>query len=98
MDLVHLVHIYYLYDVRYKTSRFKNKFTYFHKDEIPSSDFYSNDEDIREFEYRYKNKSLKDFNYKKLLRAICNQDFNGLVPNVNQSQNYSSFYFIDRNN
>ncbi|WP_423790724.1 DUF3885 domain-containing protein [Macrococcus armenti] len=35
--------------------------------------------------------------YKKLIKAICNQDFSGLHPNINQRDIYSSIFFININ-
>ena len=45
-----------------------------------------------EFSYKC---SIKDIKYKKLLKAISNQDFKGLVPNINQNDNYSEIYIIN---
>ncbi|HCD3718906.1 TPA: DUF3885 domain-containing protein, partial [Staphylococcus aureus] len=39
--------------------------------------------------------SIKDIKYKKLLKAISNQDFKGLVPNINQNDTYSEIYIIN---
>ena len=47
---------------------------------------------FEEFSYKC---SIKDIKYKKLLKAISNQDFKGLVPNINQNDNYSEIYIIN---
>ncbi|RZH87885.1 DUF3885 domain-containing protein, partial [Staphylococcus aureus] len=49
---------------------------------------------IDELYYSYKC-SIKDIKYKKLLKAISNQDFNVLVPNINQNDNYTEIYIIN---
>lgn len=36
-----------------------------------------------------------DIKYQKLIKAICNQDFPSLIPNMNQGETYSSIYFIN---
>lgn len=56
---------------------------------------YINDEGIQCYVFAFKNKSLKDLNYKKLARAICNQDFKGLFPTINQKDNYLDIYLMD---
>ncbi len=40
--------------------------------------------------------SIKDIKYRKLLKAIANQDFKGLVPNINQDYNFSEIYILNR--
>ncbi|HDV6027703.1 TPA: DUF3885 domain-containing protein, partial [Staphylococcus pseudintermedius] len=56
---------------------------------------YINDEGIQCYIFSYKNKNLKDLNYKKLVRAISNQDFKGLFPTINQKDNYLDIYLMD---
>lgn len=44
------------------------------------------------FTYQCKTKDIK---YGKLIKAICNQDFPKLIPNINQQETFSSIYFIN---
>ncbi|MDT3995822.1 hypothetical protein RPO40_12280, partial [Mammaliicoccus fleurettii] len=44
------------------------------------------------FTYQCKKKDIK---YGKLIKAICNQDFPKLIPNINQQETFSSIYFIN---
>ncbi|HEK6162674.1 TPA: DUF3885 domain-containing protein [Staphylococcus aureus] len=92
---IDIVLVYYLYGNSFKKTRFKEKFSYFNNDETPSFKEYINDEGIQCYVFAFKNKSLKDLNYKKLARAICNQDFKGLFPTINQKDNYLDIYLMD---
>ena len=53
------------------------------------------DDNILCEEFSYKC-SIKDIKYKKLLKAISNQDFKELVPNINQNHSYSEIYIINK--
>ncbi|MFG0935137.1 hypothetical protein ACF91D_31250, partial [Staphylococcus sp. 231237_7MaSpsaltlick] len=44
------------------------------------------------FTYRCQKSEIK---YRKLIKAICNQDFPNLTPNINQRETFSSIYFIN---
>ncbi|MBO3063744.1 DUF3885 domain-containing protein [Mammaliicoccus fleurettii] len=44
------------------------------------------------FTYQCKKKDIK---YGELIKAICNQDFPKLTPNINQQETFSSIYFIN---
>ncbi|REH92301.1 DUF3885 domain-containing protein [Staphylococcus felis] len=94
-NTIDIVLVYYLYGDSFKKTRFKEKFSYFNNNEIPDFKEYINDEGIQCYALSYKNKKLKDLNYKKLVRAICNQDFKGLFPTINQKDNYLDIYLMD---
>ncbi|WP_239748031.1 MULTISPECIES: DUF3885 domain-containing protein [unclassified Mammaliicoccus] len=96
-DSINLVHVVYSYTRPYRKTNFIKKFTSLTKDELSYFKEYvkSNDDDevlCEEFSY---NCSIKELKYKKLLKAISNQDFKGLVPNINQNYNYSEIYIIN---
>lgn len=94
-NTIDIVLLYYLYGDSFKKTRFKEKFSYFNNNEIPDFKEYINDEGIQCYIFSYKNKNLKDLNYKKLVRAISNQDFKGLFPTINQKDNYLDIYLMD---
>ncbi|AVP37559.1 DUF3885 domain-containing protein [Staphylococcus felis] len=94
-NTIDIVLVYYLYGDSFKKTRFKEKFSYFNNNEIPDFKKYINDEGIQCYALSYKNKKLKDLNYKKLVRAICNQDFKSLFPTINQKDNYLDIYLMD---
>jgi hypothetical protein len=56
--------------------------------------FKVNDDDVLCNELSY-NCFIEDIKYKKLLKAITNQDFKDLIPNINQRYNYSEIYIIN---
>lgn len=96
-DSINLVHVVYAYNKPYKKTNIIKKFTSLKVDELSYFKEYIkaiDDDNILCEEFSY-NCSVKDINYKKLLKAISNQDFKGLVPNINQSYNYSEIYIIN---
>ncbi|UEX90050.1 DUF3885 domain-containing protein [Staphylococcus ratti] len=95
-DTIDIVFVNYLYGDTYRKTRLKEKFSYFTKDELPRFKKYTNGDGVQCYELAYKNKSLKDINYKKLVRAICNQDFKGLSPSINQGVDYIEVYLINK--
>lgn len=95
-DSINLVHVVYVYNKPYKKTNIIKKFTSLTIDELSYFKEYikTNDDNIMCEAFSY-NCSRKDIKYKKLLKAISNQDFKGLVPNINQDYNYSEIYIIN---
>ncbi len=95
-DSINLVHVVYVYNKPYKKTNIIKKFTSLTIDELSYFKEYikMNNDNIMCEEFSY-NCSRKDIKYKKLLKAISNQDFKGLVPNINQDYNYSEIYIIN---
>ncbi|SFV43748.1 DUF3885 domain-containing protein [Mammaliicoccus sciuri] len=96
LDSINLVHVVYVYNKPYKKTNIIKKFTSLTIDELSYFKEYikTNDDNIMCEAFSY-NCSRKDIKYKKLLKAISNQDFKGLVPNINQDYNYSEIYIIN---
>lgn len=93
IKLIHSISTNYLTP---RKSRFSEKFL---SKQIASS--YKYDQIIRDddifkivnvFEYQC---TKNDIKYRKLIKAICNQDFPNLAPNINQKETFSSIYFIN---
>ncbi len=95
-DSINLVHVVYVYNKPYKKTNIIKKFTSLTIDELSyfKENIKMNNDNIMCEEFSY-NCSRKDIKYKKLLKAISNQDFKGLVPNINQDYNYSEIYIIN---
>ncbi|HHP7501842.1 TPA: DUF3885 domain-containing protein [Staphylococcus aureus] len=95
-DSINLVHVVYVYNEPYKKTNIIKKFTSLTIDKLYyfKEYMYAKDENILCGEFSYKC-TLKDIKYKKLLKAISNQDFKGLVPNINQNYTYSEIYIIN---
>ncbi|MEB8265335.1 DUF3885 domain-containing protein [Mammaliicoccus sciuri] len=96
-DSINLIHVIYVYNNPYKKTNIIKKFTSLTLDELSYFKEYintNNEENILCEEFSYKC-SIKDINYKKLVKAISNQDFKGLIPNINQDYNYSELYIIN---
>ncbi|HBM8001111.1 TPA: DUF3885 domain-containing protein [Staphylococcus aureus] len=95
-DSINLVYVVYVYNEPYKKTNVIRKFTSLTIDELYYFKEYKKEKDdnilCEEFSYKC---SIKDIKYKKLLKAISNQDFKGLVPNINQNDNYSEIYIIN---
>ncbi|MCQ9301393.1 DUF3885 domain-containing protein [Staphylococcus hyicus] len=92
---IDIVHLNYLYDNKFRKTRFSDKYTVLDKDITPKLKCYKNYEDIVIYEFNYNDINLSDIKYKKLLKSICNQDFKGKYPTINQRENYSSIYFLE---
>ncbi|MGX0848149.1 DUF3885 domain-containing protein [Staphylococcus auricularis] len=97
-DSINFVHVVYIYNNPYKKTNVIKKFTSLTIDKLSYFKEYTkaNDDNILCEEFSY-NCSIKDIKDKKLLKAISNQDFKGLIPNINQDYNYSEIYIISNN-
>lgn len=96
-DFINLVYVVYSYNNLYKKTNIIKKFTSLSVEELSYFKEYlkvNEEDDVLCDEFSYVC-SLKDIKYKKLLKAISNQDFKGLVPNINQDYNYSEIYLIN---
>lgn len=96
-DSINLVHVVYVYNEPYKKTNIIKKFSSLTIDELSCFKEYikkNGDDNILCEEFSYKC-SIKDIKYKKLLKAISNQDFKGLVPNINQNHSFSEIYIIN---
>ncbi|UBH12801.1 DUF3885 domain-containing protein [Macrococcus armenti] len=95
-DKFKLIHSISTNYITHRKSRFPERFLF--KQMIYEYEQFIKKEDVLDiknvFTY-YCNK--KDIKYKKLIKAICNQDFPGLHPNINQRDIYSSVFFININ-
>ncbi|MCD8897851.1 DUF3885 domain-containing protein [Mammaliicoccus sciuri] len=96
-DSINLIHVVYVYNEPYRKTNIIKKYTSLTIDELSYFKEYikTNDDDnilCEEFSYKC---TIKDIKYKKLLKAISNQDFKELVPNINQNHSYSEIYIIN---
>lgn len=92
-DSINLVHVVYSYNNRYKKTNIIKKFTSIGVEDLSYFKEYlkMNDDHVlcNEFSYNF---FIEDIKYKKLLKAIVNQDFKRLIPNIDQKYNYSEIY------
>ncbi|AKS67637.1 DUF3885 domain-containing protein [Staphylococcus coagulans] len=96
-DSIKLVQVVYSYNTPYRKTNIIKKFTSLSIEELSYFKEYLkvNDDTALCDEFAY-HCSIKDIKYKKLLKAIANQDFKGLVPNINQDYNFSEIYILNR--
>ncbi|WP_301420960.1 DUF3885 domain-containing protein [Mammaliicoccus lentus] len=95
-DQIKLIHSISTNNVTPRNSRFSKRFlskqiasSYKYEQIIKTDDIFKIS---NVFTYQCKKKDIK---YEKLIKAICNQDFPNLTPNINQQETFSSIYFIN---
>lgn len=94
-DRIKLFHVISTNSPVLRNSRFSEKFlskqaasTCKYEQSIKCDDFFKKS---NVFIYHCKK---NDVRYQKLIKALCNQDFPNLTPNINQNETFSSIYFI----
>ena len=95
-DFINLVHVVYTYNKPYKKTNMIKKFTTLSLEELFYFKEYRkvDDNDVLCDEFTY-HCFVSNIKYKRLLKAISNQDFKGLIPNIKQDYNYSEIYIIN---
>ena len=95
---IQLIHVVSEWDIGFKQTRFSHRFL--NKRLVPQYDTYHNlyNPEITRHAFIYEC-TREDIKYKKLLKAINNQDFPSLQPSINQNNaNFSELYFLNRDN